>query len=330
MAKNPLFSAYRQGENRVTSSMLAVFERIDLSLLERILAASTEESSLEMLSFTNQPPGKGHSVPDAKISARFAYWFETKTKRNSVGEQQLREHLVNLDSEGTTERLFVVTPDPQQPEVISTLGDPRVVWFNFQSLYDAVEEVVTDQTGLVSEQARFLLHELQALLVNDGLVDSDDVVIVAARFAYPEYLKRSVYICQAGRTFRDGLTHLGFYAESAIQTHVPCIRYREQMVKFTHAEASVRKTSTETDQLVAEVIETELAEGIRKEGNQHQIFLLSAPDDPATLSLAQPIQNDTTASDRPFAWTMGQRYVSLGALTRAGVKVTSDLTRRSH
>ena len=61
MAKNPLFSTYRQGENRVTSSMLAVFERIDLSFLETVLAAASGESSLQMVSFTNQPPGKGHS-----------------------------------------------------------------------------------------------------------------------------------------------------------------------------------------------------------------------------------------------------------------------------
>jgi hypothetical protein len=40
MSKNPLFSTYRQGENRVTSSMLAVFERIDLSLLETLLGAA--------------------------------------------------------------------------------------------------------------------------------------------------------------------------------------------------------------------------------------------------------------------------------------------------
>ncbi|HEY5477402.1 MAG TPA: hypothetical protein VIK11_11900 [Tepidiformaceae bacterium] len=45
MAKNPLFSTYRQGENRVTSSMLAVFERIDLSLLEMILASAAGESA---------------------------------------------------------------------------------------------------------------------------------------------------------------------------------------------------------------------------------------------------------------------------------------------
>ena len=59
MAKNPLFSTYRQGENRVTSSMLAVFERIDLSLLETILAGATGESSFQMVSFVPQPPGAG-------------------------------------------------------------------------------------------------------------------------------------------------------------------------------------------------------------------------------------------------------------------------------
>lgn len=55
MAKNPLFSTYRQGENRVTSSMLAVFERIDLSILESLLIAATGEASLELVSFVNQP-----------------------------------------------------------------------------------------------------------------------------------------------------------------------------------------------------------------------------------------------------------------------------------
>jgi len=38
--------------------MVAVFERIDLSLLERLLAASSGESTLEMVSFSNQPPGR--------------------------------------------------------------------------------------------------------------------------------------------------------------------------------------------------------------------------------------------------------------------------------
>lgn len=37
--KTNLFSTYRQGRNRVTGSIVAVFERIDLALLQRILPA---------------------------------------------------------------------------------------------------------------------------------------------------------------------------------------------------------------------------------------------------------------------------------------------------
>src|SRR6266540_5476104 len=183
MAKNPLFSTYRQGENRVTSSMLAVFERIDLSLLEAILAAAAGESSLQMVSFTNQPAGSGHSVPDARISARFSYWFEVKTARNALDPIQLAEHLCNLTEGAGEERLFIVTPDAEQPAVVTALQDPKAVWFSFRSLYDAIDATASDPTGL-SEQARFLLSELQALFVDEGLIDTDEVVIVAARFAY--------------------------------------------------------------------------------------------------------------------------------------------------
>lgn len=77
----------------------------------------------------------------------------------------------------------MISPDPEQPKVVADLLDPRIVWFNFRSLYDAIETAVSDPAGTASEQARFLLRELQALLVDDGLVDSDDVVVVAERFA---------------------------------------------------------------------------------------------------------------------------------------------------
>jgi hypothetical protein len=325
MAKNPLFSTYRQGENRVTSSMLAVFERIDLSLLETILASAAGESSLAMVTFTNQPPGSGHSVPDARISARFSYWFELKTARNALVAHQLSEHLANLGSEGD-ERLFVITPDAEQPAVVSTLGDRRLIWFNFRSLYDALERSAVDPVGDVSEQNRFLLRELEALMVDDGLVDNDDVVVVAARFAYPEYLARGLYICQAERAFRDGLTHMAFYANTAIQLHVPRIRYREDRVAFTHDEAGARLSRSETDRLIGAAIEVDLHAGTREKGEQYQVFLLSAADDPDTVQLPHPIINNKVAgSGRPWAWTMGQRYISLADLTRPGVAVTSDL-----
>jgi hypothetical protein len=155
------------------------------------------------------------------------------------------------------------------------------------------------------------------------------VVVVAARFAYPEYLKRSLYVCQAERVFRDGLTHMGFYANGAIQPHVPRIRHQEDLVNFTEKEAAARSGGSATDRLVGEVIQALLADGTREEGKQYQVFLLSGPEDRDTVRLAQPIANDTlTASGRSWAWTMGQRYVSLASLTRRGVTVTSDLASR--
>lgn len=309
--------------------MLAVFERIDLSLLEIILASAAGEASLAMVAFTNQPPGRGHSVPDARISARFSYWFEVKTARNALDSHQLSEHLANLGNEGE-ERLFVITPDAEQPDLVAQLGDPRLVWFNFRALYDAIATASVDPASGVSEQSTFLLRELQALMVDDGLVDNDDVVVVAARFAYPEYLTRGLYICQAERAFRDGLTHMAFYAHSAIQTHVPKIRYRQDLVTFSHDEVAARQAGSDVDRDIGAAIEVDLKEGTREEGKQYQVFLLSAPEhDPETVHLDRPIENDTrTDSGRPWAWTFGQRYASLDGLTRPGVAVTSDLVAR--
>ncbi len=328
MPRNPLFSTYRQGENRVTSSMLAVFERIDLSLLETILPAAAGESSLQMVSFTNQPPGRGQSVPDARISARFAYWFEVKTARNALDAVQLREHSANLGTDGGDERLFVITPDFEQPSAIAETSNPRIVWFNFRALHDAIDAALGDPEA-ASDQARFLLRELQALLVDEGVLDSDDVVIVAARFAYPEYLKHGVYVCQAGRAFRGGLTHMGFYAAGEIQIHVARIRHRADHVTFTRQEAARLRAGSEIDRQVADVIEASLTERSREEGQQYQVFLLSRDDEPDTVKLSQAIVNDTlTESGRPWAWTLQQRYVSLAGLTAPGVTVTSDLQSR--
>ncbi len=308
--------------------MLAVFERIDLSLLETILAAAAGESSLQMVTFTNQPPGRGHSVPDARISARFAYWFEVKTARNALDAVQLKEHCANLGTDGGDERLFAISPDPEQPRAVTDILDPRIVWFNFRALNDAIDVALADPEA-ASEQARFLLRELQALLLDEGVVlDSDDVVIVAAHFAYPEYLKHGAYVCQAERAFREGITHLGFYADGAIQTYVPWIRHPEDHVTFTREEAARRRAGSDTDRRIADVIEDSLTEG-REDGQQYKVLLLSGHEEKDTVKLSQPIFNDTvTKSGRACAWTQRQRYVSLSGLTAPGVTHTSDLHPR--
>jgi hypothetical protein len=334
VAKSPLFSTYRQGENRVTSSMLAVFERIDLSLLEALLAGAAGESSLQTVTFTNQPPGRGRSVPDGCFSARFAFWFEVKTAHNAVRADQLTEHLANLDGAGGDERLFVITPDGSEPRAVTELADRRVVWFGFRALSDAIDSTLADPVGLISEQARLLLRELQALLVGDGLVDSDDVVVVAARDAYPEYLAHGAYVCQPGRAFRGGVTHMGFYARTdrtgraAIQPEVPEILYRLDHVAFTPEESARRRHGDPLQRRVGELIETLAEAGPRQWGQSYQVFLLSPVDSSATVRLAQPVINDQVdRSGNPTAWTMGQRYVNLARLRAPGTTLTSDLER---
>lgn len=248
MAKTALFSTYRQGENRVTSSMLAVFERIDAGVLERLLASASGESSLAFVTFANQIVGKPGSVPDASISASFHYLFEVKTARNALNAQQLRRHLRNLTGDFRDERLFAVTPDGATPPIVTEVSDPRLTWLSFLAISQAIDELLGDPLELISEQTRFLLRELQALFAQDGLLDPDvDVVVVAARHAYGEYLTHGVYICQPGRSFRTGISYIAFYAEGAIQREVPAILAHRDNVVMTQETVDTLLTSSDKD-----------------------------------------------------------------------------------
>jgi hypothetical protein len=98
---------------------------------------------------------------------------------------------------------------------------------------------------------------------------------------------------------------------------------------FTAVEIARRRSGNEVDRRIGDLIGTLLAVGPRQAGETFQVFLLSPADDQDTVRLANPVISDTTAaSGRPWAWTMGQRYVSLARLTAPGVTATSDLKQR--
>lgn len=327
MANSPIFSTYHGGENRVTSSMMAVFQRLELSLLERLLGAVTQDSALQLVAFVNQPPGIGSSVPDARMSARFDFWFEAKTAPNALGAKQLSEHYKNLTDGVTHERLFIVTPDPEKPSVLNTLDDDRVIWFSFRAMSDAIDEVLAENTIFVGEQTRFLLRELQQLFSEEGLVDVADTVVVAARFAWGEYKNHGVYICQPERSFRPGLTHMGFYAHGAIQpTVAKILDQRPGSITFDAATIEALRVGDEIDQRIAASIVASLEEGTRTEGQLFRVFVLSRTEQEGSVALDGPITNTTrAASGRVWAWTMGQRYTRLAALRTPGVTTTSEL-----
>jgi len=199
----------------------------------------------------------------------------------------------------------------------------RILWIGFAALAEAITQVLEDPRRLVGEQTRFLLTELVRLYEADGLLSADDTVIVAARWAWPEYQGHATYVCQPNRTFREGLTHFGFYADGQIQPLIPRIQGHEIAVPFTDAEVARRQQLGETR--TAELIRLLLADGSRQEGEAHDVILLSGPDDPETVRLPHPIRNDTvTAGGKPWAWTLGQRYTRLDKLT-SGITRTSQL-----
>jgi hypothetical protein len=318
--KNPLFSSYRTGENRVTASILAVLERVDIGVVERLLTAASGEAGLPFVSFENQVATRdGAGVPDAGISANFRYLFEVKTTAGTLDEKQLDRHLARLDDEFANERLFVLTPDGAEPSIFAKPDRPKLTWLNFQGLDQAIDELLRDETELLAEQTRFLLHELRALFDHEGLLGQEDTVVVAARRAYPEYLRVNAYICQPRRSFREGIRRMGFYYDGAIQPEIAAIRHRRDNVILSHdGAAALRESADPLDIEVAGLIDRLLAESPRIPGQPFQVFLLSPPDANETLRLEQAVRNTTTDREgKPAAWTQGQRYTQSSALERS-------------
>jgi hypothetical protein len=305
---------------------MAVFERIDFSKVERILAAASEDSALQLFSFENQVRGLGwSSVPDARISASFVLWFETKTAPGQVRIEQLRAHLRHLGEGNAYERLFLLTPDAEEPPAVRSLGDPRLRWLSFRALSQAIDALLEDDRELVSEKEELLLRELQALFEADNLLgDPRQVVVVPAANAYRQYLDLSAYMCQPRRPFKH-VERIAFYCRGRIEREVPLIRHVVDDVEFSreHAE-ELRASRNPFGPEIAGLIERALDTGVRPAGHLEKVFLLSGPDDPETVHLNEPIVNDAVDKrGQTTAWVMMQRYASLAALQAA--RRTSDL-----
>jgi hypothetical protein len=142
-----IFSTYRQGENRVTASILAVLRSLVLPRIEHILGALLGEECT-LVRFVNQAGGKGgRGVPDARITAKALILLETKTQRDALkgrdAREQLERHLERLGTEPDG-RLLVLTPDHSEPTVIKEIGDKqkRLVWASFADLNDAINELL--------------------------------------------------------------------------------------------------------------------------------------------------------------------------------------------
>lgn len=312
-----IFSTYSTGENRVTASILAVLQSLSLQRTERLLGALLEQADFEIVSFENQPAKGGAGVPDAIILSSIRLLIETKIARSAVDFKQLQRHVRRLDEASEARQLLlVITPDDKVPSKIAELADDRVVWASFAALDQAINELVLDAQEVISEREEFLLRELQAMLLNEGLVaNENDVVVVAARNAWPEYQKYHAYVCQPDRPFRP-VERMGFYSDGQIFPLIPKILESHEHVEFVPENYQGR---------LRNLIQVMMDETRRKEkGKAYKVMFLSPPDSPVTVMLQAPVMNDLkTENGRTIAYTQGQRYTSVDRLQNA--KRTSDL-----
>jgi hypothetical protein len=159
---------------------------------------------------------------------------------------------------------------------------------------------------------------------------SDQVVVIpAGRFAWDEYKKFSAYVCQANRTFRP-TTHLAFYVHGTIETAVPQILDMVESVELSDKGiAACRGISETATEHLRDLLRTMQRIGCPGQlGQTRKVVFLTPLDSPKTIRLPHPIKNDKVAkTGRPWAFGVGQRYVSMARLL-AGPKTTSELTKR--
>lgn len=318
---NPLFSTYTQGENRVTSTLLAVLEQVNNRLAEDVLEALVDESDLSLVSFENQVTGE-QSVPDAAIRGSTALWFETKTRRGNVDRDQLTNHLEALEqTPADLRRLIVLTPDADRPSAVDSIEDERLVWANFDDLVSALESVLDRDVGsseqsmyIPTEREAFLLRELTRFIYDEELVSGkeDRVLVVAARRAYDEYHQYGHYFCQPNRSFKP-VSHLAFYKDGEIKPEVPRVTGSVESIQLAADAVEKRSDLSEAQRSSLLNVVEELAEDDSERYGDPQKVLFLDPD----VTLDAPVRNDKTASDsnRTVAFVQGHRYVSLAALS---------------
>jgi hypothetical protein len=201
--------------------------------------------------------------------------------------------------------------------VVDNISDDRLVWASFSSLDQAIDELLDDPREVVSEREAFLLRELQTMFAREDLVgNANDVVVVPARGAWPEYKRHSAYICQPDRSFQN-VSRIAFYTDGKICTRVPLI-----LESHEHVEWGKGLHDGRLGELVDTVCDDSLNQ--RKDGLAYKVMILSAPDSPETVQLDEPVVNDLVSKNgRTTAFTQNQRYVSLDLLKQA--KKTSDV-----
>ena len=310
---NKLFSSYKQGENRVTGTILAVFERLNFHIVESILKKCTDFEDEQLLNFTNQAKTtNSNSVPDGLISANFNFYLETKTSEGSLNPTQLQQHL-KLVKKG--KKLIYLTPHHTQP---SSLKNKKIYWLNFQHLKEYIESTIQEEEKIITEREKYLLYELLDFFNAENLLTEGAekrVLIIPASNAIKEYDKKEVYICQKNRTFQPS-HNIAFYYKNQIEKIIPKVyAYIDEVNLAYEKYENYQKDIFYFDETKKNYVKQKLAELSKTWNKEHvrKILILSKKDSEDTIKLSEPIVNDSKNVDgtRTVAFTQNQRYSTI-------------------
>ena len=134
--------------------------------------------------------------------------------------------------------------------------------------------------------------------------DADQrVLVVSQNYGHAEYARSHVYVGESGRGLSPDIRYLAFYENGEIRPEIPKVLARHDDLVFDESliERLTASTNTTTK---ARRIHLQNSSGRRAPGDTRQVFLLTEPDDPETLSLPTPIKNELSPKGRPMAWVV--------------------------
>jgi hypothetical protein len=154
------------------------------------------------------------------------------------------------------------------------------------------------------------------------------VLVVDSRLDYARFQAHGSVVFDPTRVLDDDVTHVAFYADAAIRPEVALLLadYRSLLVQPETAN-QLQESGRPSDVRAAEIVRQVLLRDDALLDRTVRLLLLSRADDPETVVLPQPVQNDRQFKDRPLAWTVGPRFTRFDALA-SGPATTSELEAR--
>ena len=309
----PLFSTYRQGENRVTSTFLAVLERLSRPKLDRIIGTLLGDENFKHVTFINQPQGV-ESTPDAKIEFRPSVWIETKIFRDTVKVDQIRRHLKAVSD---NEKLLVLTPDDEKPlnlgrGRLAKKDRDKVVWTNFSTLDKILQEILRDKREPPTEKEAFLLSEFTSFIHLEGLAitSKERVMVVPSGKAWPAYKDKAIYGDIRDPNWNPS-ERLAFYVNKEIKPIVPKINSACTL----ESHEGVEKLTGNRKRIAKKLVEYH---DLPEKFDPLLFIFLSQPCDHETLHLTAIKRTENGAYIQA-----GKKYVTLESLKTA--HYTSEL-----